>query len=455
MTARVLVVDDILANVKLLQARLEAEYFEVLTASNGFEALEICAKTPVDIILLDVMMPGMDGFECCQRLKADVNTSHVPVVMVTALDQMADRVRGLEAGADDFLTKPINELAMLTRVRSLVRLKMMQDELRQRAMMSKTLGIRDPLAEVMTESGINGRCLLVEDRASSADRITQALRNHQILEIEKNPHNAIIRAAEGNYDLVIISMNLVDFDALRLVAQIRSLERIRNLPILLLSEPELEARVMRGLEMGVNDYIHRPLDKNELTARVRSQVRRKRTADKLKDRVQESMEMAVLDGLTGLHNRRYLETNAPVLVQQANMRLRPLCVMMLDIDFFKKVNDTYGHDAGDEVLREFANRIKQSVRNVDMACRMGGEEFIVVMPEAERDVAHATAERLRQAVENRPFAIYKGAQHIPVTVSIGFSQRMTAHDTIESILKRADEAVYEAKRTGRNRVIAA
>ncbi len=144
MTARILVVDDVPANVKLLEARLTAEYFSVVTASGGNEALSICERAECDIVLLDVMMPDMDGFEVCRRLKSNPSTQHIPVVMVTALDQASDRIKGLEAGADDFLTKPVSDLALIARVRSLVRLKMMTDELRMRAVTSKEIGIENP-----------------------------------------------------------------------------------------------------------------------------------------------------------------------------------------------------------------------------------------------------------------------------------------------------------------------
>ena len=133
MTARVLVVDDVLANVRLLEAKLSAEYFDVITAMNGVDALESVQRVRPDIVLLDVMMPGIDGIEVCRRIKANPQTQHIPVIMVTALDQPEDRVKGLEAGADDFLTKPVNDLALFCRVKSLVRLKMLTDELRARS----------------------------------------------------------------------------------------------------------------------------------------------------------------------------------------------------------------------------------------------------------------------------------------------------------------------------------
>src|SRR5207247_2759077 len=139
---RILVGDDVLANVKLLEARLTAEYFDVAVALSGREALASCERGLCDIVLLDVMMPDLDGFEVCRRLKADPATHHIPVVMVTALDQPSDRVRGLEAGADDFLTKPVSDIALIARVRSLVRLKMITDELRVRGTTSQGIGIR-------------------------------------------------------------------------------------------------------------------------------------------------------------------------------------------------------------------------------------------------------------------------------------------------------------------------
>ena len=320
MSARVLVVDDILANVKLLEARLTAEYFDVVTAMSGLEALDICERSQCDIVLLDVMMPGMDGFEVCRRLKAQPATSHIPIVMVTALDQPADRVKGLEVGADDFLTKPVNDLALLTRVRSLTRLKMATDELRVRAATTREMGIGDGTPDLFSESGVAGRVLVVDDRPASYERIATALRKDHTVDIERNPHEALFRIAEGQHDLIIVSLGLTNFDGLRICSQVRSLERTRNLPLLIVAEPDEEARVLRGLDIGVNDYLIRPVDRNELLARARTQLRRKRYADRLRESVIQSVEFAITDSLTGLHNRRYFDTHAAAMVEQAAQR---------------------------------------------------------------------------------------------------------------------------------------
>ncbi len=452
MTARVLIVDDIPANLKLLQVRLTAEYFEVVSASNGYQALELAERTACDIVLLDVMMPGMDGFETCRRLKSNPATHHIPVVMVTALDSPEHRVEGLEAGADDFLTKPVSETALIARVRSLSRLKLMTDELRLRATSGRHMGIDDPLAAAIQVTGENGRVLIVDDREDSAERAAAALNGHQCVEIASDPHDALFRAPEGGYDCIVVSLALRDYDALRLCSQLRSLDRSRDLPILLVAEQNDCPRVLRGLDLGVNDYVLRPLDRNELVARVATQVRRKRYTERLRTNVQRSVAMALTDPLTGLHNRLYTETHLRTLVEQAGNAGRALCVLLLDIDYFKSINDTYGHDAGDDVLREFARRVRCSTRGVDLACRYGGEEFVVVMPETEIPIAIRVGERIRQAVGQEYFTVGEDRRPIDVTVSIGVAALESQDDTPDSLLKRADQALYAAKRDGRNRV---
>lgn len=454
MTARILVVDDVLANVKLLEARLSAEYFDVRTAASGREALELCGRSAIDVILLDVMMPGMDGFEVCRRLKGDPATAHIPVVLVTALDQPADRVGGLEAGADEFLTKPVDELALVARVRSLARFKQVVDELRRQVESSGTLGLQPGgMGTPLIDEVGRGRVLLVEDRASSAERLVAALSQSHSVDLETAPNDALFRAATGGYDLVVLSSTLKDYDALRVCSQIRSLERTRDLPILLLAEGEDRARIVRGLDIGVNDYLLRPVDRNELMARVRSQLRRKRYSDRLRDIMQASLQMAVTDPLTGLHNRRYLESHLGGLIDTAADGDKPLSLMILDIDHFKSVNDTFGHDAGDDVLRSFAERVKTVIRGVDVVCRLGGEEFIIVMPDTALDVAARVAERVRQSIGETDFPIDKGERQISITVSIGIAERRNGREA-DVLMKRADLALYRSKAQGRNRVSA-
>ena len=452
MTARVLVVDDILANVKLLEARLTAEYFEVLTANSGRAALDIISRERVDVVLLDVMMPGMDGFEVCRQIKHNPLLSHVPVIMVTALDQPSDKVEGLEAGADDFLTKPVDDIALITRVRSLARLKVLADELMMRASTTQDLRLDCRGAAGWAGTIAHGRILLVEDHQRSAQRIVEGLANAHAVEVEANPQTALLRLASECFDLLIVSLSLCDADGLRLCSQVRSLDRTRHLPIVMLVDPGDDARLLRGLDMGVNDYVVRPLDRNELLARIKTQIKRKRHADLLRAKLDQGMEHAITDPLTGLHNRRYMETHLGTLVNQATMSGQTLSILVADIDYFKKVNDTYGHDAGDNVLREFATRLRRNTRGIDLACRLGGEEFVIIMPDTELPRAMQVAERLRSCIASEPFQV-NAEIALKVTASVGVSTLERREDTPETLFKRADTALYSAKRSGRNRVM--
>jgi two-component system, cell cycle response regulator len=451
-TARILVVDDIPANVKLLEARLQAEYFQVVTALNGQDALAICAEGGVDLILLDIMMPGMDGFEVCMRLKADPATAHIPVVIVTALDQPADRIRGLEAGADDFLTKPANDLQLMSRVKSLVRLKTLTDELRLRAETTRSIGIDELLSGRAVVSRERSRLLLIDERPASIERLQKTLRNECDLEVASDPQLGFFQAVEKNYDCVLLSTNFANFDPLRICSQLRSLDRTRFLPILLLADQGEDERIARALELGVNDYVIRPVDPQELVARVRTQVRRKRFNDALRQSVVQTIEMAVTDGLTGLHNRRYLETHLDILFARAVSRGKPLSYMITDIDRFKLINDTFGHDGGDAVLREFSNLLRRQVRGADLVCRYGGEEFVVVMPDTAPEIAARVAERVRAAVAEQAFDLPSG-RVVPVTVSVGIASLEGGADSIAALAKRADTALYDAKNSGRNKVV--
>ncbi|MDI6624642.1 MAG: PleD family two-component system response regulator [Brevundimonas sp.] len=450
MTARILVVDDVEPNVRLLEAKLTLEYYEVLTAMDGATALEIASAERPDIILLDVMMPGMDGFETCRRLKADPVTRHIPVVLVTALDGREDKIKGLGVGADDFVTKPIDDVILFARVKSLVRLKAVMDELREREESGRRLGVDADGAGRLRGSG--GRVLIVDDNTLQSEKMVTHLAGEHRPVVEADPAAALV-AAGGPIDLMIVNVSSSGFDGLRFVAQARSSEASRKTPILAVVDPADRPRLLKALELGVNDILPRPVDSEELMARARTQIKRKRYADFLKEKLDYSLEMAVTDALTGLHNRRYMAGQLQAMVGRAGQGGDSVAVLVMDIDHFKAVNDSFGHDAGDEVLREFAVRLATNVRAIDLPCRFGGEEFVVVMPGASLEAAARVADRIRRDIEGQPFPIMGGAEGLTITVSVGVAASVPG-DTPEGLLKRADEGVYEAKAHGRNQVIA-
>jgi two-component system cell cycle response regulator len=459
MTALILVVDDLEPNVKLLEAKLAAEYYDVVTANDGFGAIAQAKKHLPDLILLDVMMPGMDGFEACRQIKAAPETSHIPIVMVTALSEPSDRIQGLLAGADDFLTKPINDVQLLARVRSLVRMKQLIDELRLRGQTSADIGevTGVSFAELSDVSG--SHVLLVDDDVVQTKNIAARLAQEKLHTTITEDIDGLLNIAKTqNFDLVMVSTQLSHSDGLRLCSHLRSADHTRHLPQIILVEEDDKKTLVKGLEMGVNDYMICPIDMNEMACRVRTNIRRKKYQDALKASYQKTVNMAIKDNLTGLYNRHYLNAHLHNLASSSLERSRPLCCLMLDMDHFKQVNDTYGHDVGDEVLVQLAERIVGQLRSSDLVARFGGEEFVVLLPGCELVIAQDVAERMRQSIEKEPFKVSHSIGQINKTLSIGLSflgpdsKGSSPTQLVEQMLKQADEALYASKHGGRNLV---
>lgn len=454
MSARILVVDDIPANIRLLEVKLAAEYFEVFSATGGQEALELIEKQVPDIVLLDIMMPDMDGFEVCKRIRAHPKTRFLPVIMVTALSDPSDRVKGLESGADDFLTKPVNDLALLARVRSLVRLKMIMDEWRMREQTSSQFDLLG-WSEPEIEDNRSASVLLVESFSPAAQRIALILgKDEDSIDVADSLSKAQELALRKNYDLIITNINVEGEDGLRLCSYLRSQEETRQIPILLIVEDFDMPRLIKGLDIGVSDYLMKPVDPNELLARVRIQVRRRRYQDRLRANYERSLSLALTDSLTGLYNRRYSMRHLDGLMDRVRESGKSLSLLVCDVDNFKNANDSYGHAAGDEVLKQFAQRATAAMRNFDMVARIGGDEFICLLPDTDGQSALKVAERLCKRVSETPMKV-TGAPNgqLSVTISIGLASTNKVM-LAEEFLAIADAALYRAKQNGRNQVVA-
>ncbi|MGG5807814.1 PleD family two-component system response regulator [Falsiroseomonas sp. CW058] len=443
MTARILVVDDISANLRLLEAKLLAEYYEVALAASGPEALAAVQRWMPDVVLLDVMMPGMDGYEVCRRLKAQPGTAHIPVVMITALTDPAERVRGLEAGADDFLSKPVDDATLFARLRALLRMKQVLDAWRLRAETARDLGFEPPPGPSPSVAG--ARALLVNEDAAETEALVGVL-GADGLEVQRcaDPAEAWDLLLDGAHDVVLLSLSLDAGDALRLASRLRAHAATRDLPVLLVADPGQKGLVLRGFDLGANDHVLRPVDANELRARVRNQIRRKRYQERLRADLDRSLEMAVTDPLTGLRNRRYVRRHLEGVLRNSGA-----AVLLIDVDRFKSVNDTYGHAAGDVVLREVAERVRGHLRAADVVARYGGEEFLVVMSGAQAEDAQLVAERLRGAIAAVP--VTADGQALNVTASVGVAAGEIGAQS-DDVVSAADAALYRAKNNGRNRV---
>jgi two-component system cell cycle response regulator len=449
MAGRILIVDDLGTNRLLLKLLLTRAFYDVDEAEDGHQALDIAGRHPPDLALVDVMMPGMNGYELCRRMKADPTLRDVPVVIITALNAQADRMAALEAGADDFLTKPVKEVALFARLRSLLRMKAMTEELRLRDQTMRDLALGLP--EMSADPPPNARVIGVtssENGAILQDIVAKRL--DVDLHVVADAREAFRLSGEAPPEaLVIDAKGFAQFSPDFFTALRQRPETRSSALLTLVGEDDHEAAA-DALDAGANDYVHWPLDPSELTARLRTQLRRKAYADQLRSQVDNGLQLAVTDGLTGLRNRRYLDAHLQRMMAQAQANQTPLCLMVFDLDRFKAINDTYGHNAGDAVLKQFARRLTENTRSIDLVARAGGEEFIVVMPEAGLAHARVAAERVRRAVEAAPFAIDGGT--LNATVSIGVAAARSGDDAPRSLIERADAALYRSKQDGRNRV---
>ncbi len=446
MSARILVVDDLETNIKLLEVKLTNQYYEVFTARNGLEALEVLNHEKIDIILLDVMMPQMDGFETCRRIKANPKTAHIPVIMVTALSDIENRVHGLNAGADDFITKPIVDVALLARIRSYSRLKSLIDEIRDKG----EDGIQ--FVESRNESNLieGANILLVDDDMAQYSFIKNTLSEANVIEVDLKKN--IDEYLNANIDLVIVSTQLINVDGLRICVKILNNKITRNIPIVALIEEGDNEVIVKSLDLGVSDYIVSPLNKEEVRLRVKTQIRRKKFQDALKNNLLNNITLANIDSLTGLYNRYYFNTKAAAFYDRATASKEPLSLIMIDLDYFKQVNDTYGHLVGDEVLKQVAQRLKKMIRGNDVLARFGGEEFVFLLPDTELDQAYIIAERIRKSIEAIPYVFKLEVNSLVNTASFGVAM-LRVPETVEDLINRADKVLYIAKQQGRNKVI--
>ena len=449
MTATVLVVDDIELNRRLLQAKLEAKYYTVFLADNGERAIASALRHQPDIILLDVMMPGMDGFEVCQRLKTMPETQHIPIVMVTALVNVEDRLKGLQAGADDFLSKPVDDFGLFTRLDTQMRFNMVANELRVRGKQNARITQFSDYEKELIEAPSN--VLVIDQDNAEARRVAEALKG--------SGHRAQtwVDASGGSIefrdlDLVIVALSNQKHDPLKLCAHLRTLKEARDFSIMVTYDSRDQSRALEALRIGAADLISTPLEIAELQVRVRAQTQRQRYIDVLRHRVDRGMELSVVDPLTGLFNRRHMLEKMQSWMQRARVGSKPLTVVAFDIDHFKTINDEFGHGAGDDVLRAFSDRLRMNIRPKDIACRTGGEEFLVIMPETEMELALAGAERIREAIASEPFTNERTKRAIQVTVSAGVATHQGESELLVDFLHRADQALYLAKQNGRNRI---
>ena len=445
---KVLIVDDMPVNVKILSIKLKAAGYDVLSAYNGEDAIKAARDEEPDIILLDIMMPGMDGYEVTKVLKSDPRTSIIPIVLVTALKGVDDKVTGLDAGADDFLSKPPNQAELLARVRSLVKLKKLQEEA---VSLSGKVEVASPEGdEEEGEDEEKGLILIIDDDVKTSGLWSKLLKDNYNCVLATTGDEAMALFDEAVPDLILLDLLLPDMHGLDLLKRIKKNPDLKEISVIIVSSlSDLETKV-KSIDLGGDDYLVKPVNSLELHARVRAAMKKSRTRKKLKDTLDKVFQLSITDTLTGLYNRQFFNNYIEKLFAASKRQSRSFAVVFVDIDHFKMINDTYGHLSGDSVLRSIAEIFEDNLRAADVTARYGGEEFVVLLSDTAAAGAAALAEKLRGDVEVYPFEDVDGRK---VTVSIGVSEYLESDISFQDIIKRADDALYKAKEDGRNRVV--
>lgn len=450
---KILIVDDVATNRIVLKVKLASAYYDTIQAATSTDALRLAQTELPDLILLAQALPDMSGVDLCRRLKAQTATADIPVVMISAVNEQTERLQGLRAGAADVYAKPLDELVLLARIRSLLRARETQEQLGLRDNTCRELGLSEPPA-VFSRPGLIGLVARQVEVALHWKRQLQPHLHDRLLVLDRDAALGEQDGAEVP-DVFLVAGDIGrPGDGLRFLSELRSRPVTRHAGLCLVLPTDARENAATALDLGAGDVICDNADPEEMALRLSAELRAKRQADRLRSTVADGLRLAVIDPLTGLYNRRYGLPHMALIADRAMAAGRSFAVLLVDIDRFKSVNDTCGHTAGDQVLVEVARRLQTSVRPSDMVARIGGEEFLIVLADCTFEIAHATAERLRRLVGDDPVRIGHGAG-LRVTISIGLAMGDGVADAAlkaDDIVARADHALLAAKAEGRNQV---
>jgi two-component system cell cycle response regulator len=451
---KVLIVDDDPFNIKLLTAQIPSDQYSVVCAYNGRDALEIAEKLLPELILLDVMMPNMDGYEVTLTLKAMPTTSHIPIIMISALQGMEDKAKGLKAGAEEFLSKPVNMVELLARINSMILLRRYREQLSLRMRSEEQfIGCDTPSIPSRNEEICQATILLVEDNKKDIKLIKGHLSDfpYEILIAEKG-EDAITMMKANKVDLIILDILLPGINGFEVCSAIKELNELPPPQVVIITALDDLGSQIKGAELGADDYLIKPINGQVFRAKINSLVRKKKYLDKLLSNYEIAVDLAIMDGLTGLYNQAYFKQSLEMEVKRSIRHQHPSTLIMFDLDNFKRYNDTYGHPAGDAVLAEFSSLLKTCVRETDLVARYGGEEFCIVLPYTGKQESLMVAEQILQSVRKHRFAEKTCPVTETITVSAGIASCPSDTSTASELIKKADAMLYEAKKAGRDRV---
>ena len=446
---KIMIVDDEPMNVKLLAAMLPSDLYEPICAYNGGEALQLVANESPDLILLDIMMPGLNGYEVTHILKNNQNSQDIPIILVTAFGGTDNKIKGIETGADEFINKPVNKLELLARVNSLLRLKHYQEQLKARTCSILSFTSNQQQKHPFTEAEAQPSILIVEDNEMDAKLIQRALVGEPYhINLVKTGEETLNKVKQLKIDLILLDLMLPGKDGYEICKTLKAMEQTQNIQIIAITGlSDIDSKV-KGIEMGADDYLIKPVNQQELKTCIKSLLKKKVYLDKLCTKYEMAVYTAITDKLTGLYNRGYFDHFLDREIKRSVRDQTPVALLILDIDNFKAINDEFGHQAGDRILEQLADIVKRNIRGIDLAARYGGEEFVVVMTGTDKPEAEQARERIRRSIREYKF----DKNDSRVSASIGIALHPQDADSMEDLIEKADRSLYWAKRHGKNRV---
>ncbi|AGI67113.1 putative response regulator [Octadecabacter antarcticus 307] len=458
MAGDILIIDNVATNRIVLKVKLLAAQYRVRPCATLQEArTEIAASLP-DLIVLDTSIDAHDLHAFCQTLKAGEDTSLIPIIATGGFKTPRDRVVVLEAGADDVLSKPFDDQILQARIRSLLRGRDARQELRMRDGTRTALGFAEACNGFKTPARVVAAST-TDTLAPDLSQLSQTLENAQLICARaENLTRSDVNSRSTDLFLLDFRAGLTDDNVLfRILAELRSRSATRHAAILALLPADARHAAAMALDLGASDSVYSNVDSGEIRHRCAVLIQAKHEADALRRTVETGLEAAITDPLTGLFNRRYAMPHLSRLSAQSRKSGRKFAIMVLDLDHFKAINDTYGHKVGDEILRQTASRLQDNLRAVDLLARIGGEEFLVAIPNSDVFHARTAAERLRELIGGAPFFVGPDQKEVRVTMSVGVSlsdgqDPKDMVDDLGELVNAADVALYAAKNGGRNKV---
>lgn len=468
---KVLIVDDDAVVRSIVRDSLGSEGYQISEASTGNEALRKAVVERPDLILLDLLMPGMDGFEVCRKLRTELDDLAVPVIILSAKAEKEDILKGLEVGANDYIAKPVEPLELKARIKTHLRLKGLYDiaNTEKKELMalldvsqavSSTLHSRDILYNIVKSVAgvieVNRCSILRIGRKKGIGYVVTTYENPNIknLPIELDKYPEIRKALDVKETVVVEDINSDPLMAgTREILEKLKLTSLMVIPIMV--REEVVGTLFLRTSRKEGSFTQREVRLCQVIANMAGNaLANAHLFESLELANLELEKLAITDGLTGASNHRHFRTRLEEEFSRAKRYKTPLSCIMLDIDHFKSINDAFGHAQGDIVLKEITDVLRKSVRKTDIVARYGGEEFVILLPHTDKEGGFIHAERIREAARGNRCSDSNTC--IMVTVSLGVATFPSEDiSSADDLVGKADNALYEAKRNGRNKTVAA